>query len=136
MSHVNAPIMGRLSPIMNECIYSTIIYLKCVEKSVALPWSIESLPSNPAAPVRFLAGSGILMSVFCPCFVLCCLRRRPWHCAGPHIQGGPPLCICLQSMRNTLRQNFEERQKIYLPSLPHSCYYGLTTLVLPSPPSL
>ena len=28
-------------------------------------------------------------------------------------------------MRNNLRQNFEERQKMYLASLSHSCYYGV-----------
>ena len=28
-------------------------------------------------------------------------------------------------MRNNLRQNFEERQKMYLPSLSHSCYYSV-----------
>ena len=31
--------------------------------SVAMAWSVESMPSNPAAQVRFLAGSGILISV-------------------------------------------------------------------------
>ena len=31
----------------------------------------------------------------------------------------------LQSMRNNLRQNFEERQKMYLSSLSHSCYYDV-----------
>ena len=29
----------------------------------AVAWSVESLPSNPAARVRFPAGSGILISV-------------------------------------------------------------------------
>ena len=28
-------------------------------------------------------------------------------------------------MRNNSRQNFEERQKMYLPSLSHSCYYDV-----------
>ena len=54
--------------------------------SVAVAWSVESRPSNPAARVRFPAGSGILISVLglgvCPlCSVLCYLRLRPWHCA-------------------------------------------------------
>ena len=31
----------------------------------------------------------------------------------------------LQSMRNKLRQNFQERQKTCLPSLSHSCYYDV-----------
>ena len=50
--------------------------------SVAVGWSVESLPSNPAARFRFPAGSGILISVqglgVSPlCSVLCSLRRRP-----------------------------------------------------------
>ena len=31
----------------------------------------------------------------------------------------------VQSMRSNLRQHFEERQKTYLPSLSHSCYYDV-----------
>ena len=51
------------------------------QKSVAVVWSVESLPSNPA-------GSGILISILglgvCPLSVFCpvCLRLRPWHCVG------------------------------------------------------
>ena len=33
------------------------------ESSVAEAWSVESLPSNPAARVRFPAGSGNLISI-------------------------------------------------------------------------
>ena len=56
--------------------------------SIAVAWSVESVPSNPAARVRFPAGSGILipilglgvcpLSVFCPvlspaeALTLCC----------------------------------------------------------------
>ena len=46
--------------------------------SIAVAWSVESLPSNPAVRVRFPTGSGILisvlglgvrpLSVFCPVF--------------------------------------------------------------------
>ena len=66
--------------------------------SVAVAWSVESLPSNPATRVRFPAGSGILipilglglwpLSVFCPY----CLRRRPWHCADHTLRETHP-CV-------------------------------------------
>ena len=51
-------------------------------KSVAVAWSVEFLPSNPAARVRYPVGSGILISVLglgvCPlCSVLSCLQRGP-----------------------------------------------------------
>ena len=43
--------------------------------SVAMAWSVESLSSKPAAWVRFLAGSEILIFIrglgVCPLFVLC-----------------------------------------------------------------
>ena len=43
--------------------------------SVAVAWAVESLPSNPAARVRFPAGLGILISVLglgvCPLPVFC-----------------------------------------------------------------
>ena len=54
---------------------------------VAVEWSVESLPSNTSAWIRFAAGSEILISILglgvCPllCYVLCFLRRWPWHCA-------------------------------------------------------
>ena len=62
-----------------------------------MAWSVEALPSNPAARVRFPAESGILVSVLglgvCPlCSVLCCLRRRPWHCAD-HTFRETRLCV-------------------------------------------
>ena len=31
----------------------------------------------------------------------------------------------MYSLRNNLIQNFEEREKIYLSSLSHRCYYGV-----------
>ena len=51
-------------------------YWICLLGSVAAAWLVESLSSNPAVPVRFLAGSGILISFLglrvCPlCSVLC-----------------------------------------------------------------
>ena len=43
---------------------SDILILICeFETSVVVAWSVDSLPSNPAARVRFPAGSGILISV-------------------------------------------------------------------------
>ena len=64
--------------------------------SVAVAWSVESLPSNPEALVIFPAGSEILISILglvvCPVLslavvlALCCL----------HIRGSPPLCICIE----------------------------------------
>ena len=33
--------------------------------------------------------------------------------------------VILQSMRNNLRQNFQERPKMCLPSLSHNCSYGV-----------
>ena len=56
--------------------------------------------------------------------------------SGEYDNHGTTKPMLLQSMRNNLRQNFEEKQKIYLPSFSHSCYYGLATLVLPPPPCL
>ena len=70
-------------------------------RSVAVAWSVESLPSNPAARVRFPAGSGILISVLdwvCDlCLVSCPVlsSAESLTLCWPHIQGGPPLCICL-----------------------------------------
>ena len=44
-------------------------------QSVAVAWSVESLPSNPAAGVQIPAGSGILIYVLglgvCSLFVFC-----------------------------------------------------------------
>ena len=66
-----------------------------------MAWSIESLPSNPVARGRFPAWSGILipilglgvcpLSVFCPVLSQADTLTLCW----PHIQRGPPLCICL-----------------------------------------
>ena len=69
--------------------------------SVAMAWSVESQPSDPATRVRFLAGSGILVSILglvvCPLSVLffCCLWRWPWHSDVHWFQRGLLLCICL-----------------------------------------
>ena len=62
-----------------------------------LAWTVESLPSNPAAPVRFPAGSGIL--IFYPVTGLCPLPMfRPLLSLAvarkfcrPQIFGGPAL---------------------------------------------
>ena len=66
-----------------------------LDLSVAMVWSVESLPSTLAARVRFLAGSGILIPILglgvCPVLSLAEALTLCW----PHIQGGPPLCICL-----------------------------------------
>ena len=60
---------------------------------VAVAWSVEYLPSNPAARVRFPAGLGILISVLGLGCVLClCLRRRPWHCTD-HTFREARLCV-------------------------------------------
>ena len=70
-------------------------------RSVAVVWPVESLPSNPAARVRFPAGSGILISVLglgvCPFSLFCPVlsSAEALTLCGSHIQGGPPLCICL-----------------------------------------
>ena len=55
---------------------AAILCFQGAASSVAVEWSVESLPFNPAARVRFPAGSGILisvlelgvcyLSVFCP----------------------------------------------------------------------
>ena len=70
-------------------------------KSVAVAWSVESLPSNPAARVRFPSGSGILipilglgvchLSVFCTVLSAAEALTLFW----PLIQGGTLLRICL-----------------------------------------
>ena len=54
--------------------------------SFAVTRSVEYVPFNPAAWVRFLAMSGILISILglglSPLSsTLCCLWRRLWHCA-------------------------------------------------------
>ena len=72
--------------------------LGIVNKSVTVAWSIESLPSYPATRVRSPAGSGILIPILglgvCPfCSVLS--PADALTLCWPHIQGGPPLCICL-----------------------------------------
>ena len=70
-------------------------------KFVAMAWSVESLPSNPAARVGFPAGTGILIYVLglgvCPLSVFCPVlsSAEDLTLCWPHIQGGPPLCICL-----------------------------------------
>ena len=66
-----------------------------------MAWSVESLPSNPLAWVRFPAGSGILISVLglgmCPlCSVLCCLWRRSWHYADHTFREACP-CVSVYS---------------------------------------
>ena len=69
--------------------------------SVAVAWSVESLPSNPLARVRFPAGSGILIPILglgvCPFSVFCLVlsSAEVLTLCWPHIQGGPPFCICL-----------------------------------------
>ena len=84
--------------------------LMYIYEFVAVAWSVESLLSNPAARVRFPAGSWILISVLgldvCPLSVFCPLlfSAEALILCWPHIQGSPPLCICLESMRNNLRQ--------------------------------
>ena len=70
-------------------------------KSVAVAWSVESLPSSPASRVRFPSGLGILililwlgvclLSVFCTVLSPAEALTLCW----PHIQGVPPLCIYL-----------------------------------------
>ena len=61
-----------------------------------MAWSVESLPSNPAARVRFPAGSGILISVLglgvCPLFVLSCVV----------LDGGPDIVLPNHSGRPAL----------------------------------
>ena len=67
--------------------------------SVAVTWSLKSLTSYPAVRVRFLVGSGILIPILekgiCPLFVFCPVLSPAvaLTLCGPHIQGGPPLCI-------------------------------------------
>ena len=55
--------------------------------SVAMALSIESLLSNPAAPIRFLAGSGILISVLGLCVYV--------HCVLSFVVSGDGLDIVL-----------------------------------------
>ena len=69
-----------------------------------MAWSVKSLPSNLAAQVRFLVGSGILISILglgvCPLSVFCpvCVRRV----GGPDIvlttHSGRPALVCLSSV--------------------------------------
>ena len=54
-----------------------------LQMTVAMAWSVESLPSNPAGRAQFLAESGILISilglsvsfVFCPVLSLAFCRE-------------------------------------------------------------
>ena len=80
---------------MSNVVY--ILYILNKERSVAVAWSVESLPSNPAARVPFPAGSGILISVLglgvCPfVFVLSCVASG----------GGPDIVLTTQSGRPAL----------------------------------
>ena len=65
--------------------------------SVAEAWSVEFLPSNPAARVRFPVGSGILISVLglgvCPLSAFCPVLSpaKALTLCWPHIQEGPAL---------------------------------------------
>ena len=82
-------------------VFVNISLTKLMNRSVAVAWSVESLPSNPAARVRFSAGSRILIPVLglgvCPLSVFCHVlsSAEALTLCLPHIQGGPPLCICL-----------------------------------------
>ena len=80
---ITLPVLAKLISISNYII------------SVAVAWSVEYLPSNPAARVRFPARSGNLISVLglgvCPVLSSAEALTVCW----PHIRGGPPLCICL-----------------------------------------
>ena len=63
---------------------------------IAVAWSVESLPSNPAAWVRFPAGSGILIFVLCLgvrplCFLSCVV-----------FGGGPDIVLTTHSGRPAL----------------------------------
>ena len=79
----------------------TVFALSIKARSVAVVWSVDSLTSNPAARVRFQAGSGILISVLglggCPSSVFCPVlsSAEALTLCWPHIRGVPPLCICL-----------------------------------------
>ena len=70
------------------------IYLKD-NKSYPSPWSVESLPSNPAARVRFPAESGILISVLGLGVSPVLSPAEDLTLCWPHIPGGLPLCIGL-----------------------------------------
>ena len=65
-----------------------------MRSSVAVAWSAESLPSNPAGSEISISvlGLGVCpLSVFCPVLSSAEALTLCW----PHIQGGLTLCICL-----------------------------------------
>ena len=67
--------------------------------SVAVAWSVESLPSNPAARVRFPEGSGILISVLrlgvWPLSVLSCIVFGGGHDTVLTTHSGRPALVYL-----------------------------------------
>ena len=66
---------------------------KCVSAAVA--WSVKSLPSSPAARVRFPAGSGILILSWDWVCVLCVLSCVVFD-------GGPDIMLTTHSGRHAL----------------------------------
>ena len=79
-----------------------IIYFKTMNKisSVAMAWSVESLPSNPAIRVRpggvreFNSYPGTVYAFFV-CVLSFLSSAVALTFCWLHIQGGPSLCICL-----------------------------------------
>ena len=86
-----------------EIIESTSVNLlwKTYLRTVAVAWSVESLPSNPAVRVRFPARSEIWISVLdlgvfpLPIFCSVLSPAEALALCWPHIQGDTSLCICL-----------------------------------------
>ena len=70
--------------------------------SVAVAWSVESLPSNPATRFRFPAGSGLLIFVLglgvCPLCVLSCVVFGGGPDIVPTTHSGRPALVYLSSV--------------------------------------
>ena len=88
--HLNAPGRGRW-------IFQSVKIL-----SVAVAWSVESLPSNPANRVRFPTGSGILICPRLGCVFFVCVLSSVVFGGGPDIvlttHSGRPALVYLSSV--------------------------------------
>ena len=69
--------------------------------SVAVAWSVESLPSKSPAKIPLSAGPGVLITILVLDVSFVCVQfwvslwRWRWHSADQKFQGVPPLCIYL-----------------------------------------
>ena len=73
--------------------------------TVAMAWSVETLPSKLAARFRFPTGLEILISilelgVYRLCYVLCYLWLWPWHSAGHRFREVPLVYLYIVMVHN------------------------------------